>query len=282
MDPLRYYHYLSAAKVEMMYPQAMRRRGGRSAELSGGFPGLLQAKFGGVTSTSEPSVYEKLQVVEDAINRQDPPGGASWGESYIRERMKLYSAVVEKEQDDGSDTVLFAGSSNDGVSVVLGGSAAHMLLTPGAPMRSADSSFRQLRRAVGLAVERWRSLGGDELVADEVAGSSDAGGPFIASDTFMLDSICFIAGTARRSSDFTFMGYCEFLAKVICRPREELDEGENVYSRRWHGPKRAVLATPLYVAHVEADDPRHDVSWGGDVWDSPDDPDSTWPNSSTW
>lgn len=255
MKPVRYYHYLSATKVDMIYNQAAPRRWGRSAEMGAGVPGVIQGKVGVTAPNSDPTMFEKLAVIEEQINRLDPPGAASWGESYIRDRMKLYSAIIEKEQDDGSDTVLFAGVMRNGLAVVLGGSAAHMLLSPGALMRMTDSSFRQVRRAVGLAAQRWRNLQGDVLVEDGVVVAERPGDPFVASDTFMLDYICYIARTAGESSDFTPMGYCEFLAKVVCRPDEEFNEDEDAYHDPWRGPKRGVLATPLYVAHLEANEP---------------------------
>ena len=266
VQPVRYYHYISATKVDMLYGQLHHDGWGRSAEVSAGVPGILAGKRSGANRHREPNLYNKLAKVEENINRYHSPRPAGWGGPYIRDRMQLWSAVVKREHAEGSDTVLFAGYTKSELPVVLGGSAAHLLLSSGASVRIPDSSFHQVRRAVGLAAERWRSMQGDKLVEDGVVVAERPGQPFVAADSLMLDHIRYIAGLTRgRSPDFTPMGYCEFLAHEVCTLED--DYRDDAYHRRKVAPQ-GVLATPLYVERIDSKEEPDQLSSGDDwAWD---------------
>jgi hypothetical protein len=254
VQPLRYYHYISATKVEMLYAQLPSGRR-HSSEVSGGLPGVLQAKHGLAPRDAEPTLYEKLARVEEEINRNHSPGSPGWdNEPYIRGRAKLWVVVIDRESNDQTDsprqaggTVLFAGRT-PGADLVLGGSKAHLLLGPGMTPASGDSSFFYLQHAVGQAARNWRSLRADDVLdSDVLIGEQDDQD---VADSFMRDSIQYIVSEAvDRATQFKPVGHCEYLARTICQLEE--DQYSDPYGRHW---RSAVLATPLYVAHVEVAD----------------------------
>lgn len=106
-------------------------------------------------SASEPSLYEKLRAVEQAIERSEPPGSIDNPEPYIRDRADLWSIVLPSrldnpEGDRSSETVLFCGESRrNECPLVLGGSAAHLqpAVTPVAKS-SLNSIFFYLQREI--------------------------------------------------------------------------------------------------------------------------------------
>jgi len=267
MKPFRVFHYISNTKVDEFYDQLERSKWtSSSVELSGGVPSLAQGKVSGTKAKVDLSLYEKLEKVENHINRTEPPDVVDWGDSvYLRDRMMLWQATLDAASADEPDMVLFAGQSRHGTGVVLGGSAAHLRMKPHDPVRMTDSSFRQVRRAVGLGAKRWLSVGGDDVVQDHVINGGVAGDS-MAVDRLLLDHICYISEIAPTSIDWSPMGYCEFLALLVCRPQPQLSEDptydEYYDAQRWpHG----VLATPLYVQHLGDRVPKEDQlrdPWG--------------------
>ena len=129
---MRYYEYLSSAKVDMLFPQI-----DRSTKVTGTEIGISVKvlTFSRKTNGQEPpSVYEKLAEVEDWIYAHgEPVGTVDEPAAWIYGRMRLGMTVVPKgwERRDSPQvpldgTVLFAGDSGDGACLVMGGSARHL------------------------------------------------------------------------------------------------------------------------------------------------------------
>ena len=114
---MRYYEYLSSAKVDMLFPQI-----DRSSKVTGTEIGISVKvlTFSRKTNGQEPpSVYEKLAEVEDWIYAHgEPVGTVDEPAAWIYGRMRLGMTVVPKgwERRDSPQvpldgTVLFAGDS---------------------------------------------------------------------------------------------------------------------------------------------------------------------------
>lgn len=259
MQALRYYHYLSLAKIDMLYDQLEGGSWSSSGEV--GVNALVQAKVGFARDKRQPNVYAKLARLEREITNGDPPGTASSPEPFIRDRMELWSVVVETEMEHetGSPTatmtVLYVGRDVFGTSVVLGGSTAHMGPRP-RPADGMDSSFYYLQHTVSFAAREWSQLfSHDEQDDGSLYRGFDEDPEHVDGSPYdwLRDCVIHLVKLALEGDRrFTPVGYCEFLARTV-RSMTSPEPSEHV---------DAVLATPLYVAQVEvAAKPRPMPGW---------------------
>lgn len=257
MRMTRYFHYLSKAKVDMLYDQLDMSASSRSTRF--GFDlKILAADHEVHQSAAAPSMYEKLRAVEEAIERSEVPGSVDEPQPYIRDRADLWSIVIPSrvagsETGAGSDTVLFCGESRGHRPFVLGGAASHM--QPAAPPTSGvlNSNFFYLQREIVLFTDKLNRQPMQAAPSDdedfEGGGQQDGydddwdtGHNRLDVEPFMYDSIKYLAELHRSSnSGFTYVGYSEFLARVV--------RVVNPTTDAWS--PCAVLATPLYVCQIE-------------------------------
>lgn len=251
----RYFHYLSKAKVDMLYSQLDMSASARSTRI--GFDlKVLSAGHEVQRDAPQPSMYEKLRAVEEAIERSEPPGSLQEPQPYIRDRADLWSIVIPSRfsgSEPRGDTVLFCGESRDGRPFVLGGSAAHMQPSAPALSQGLNSNFYYLQREIvafmGELESVYENAEASDVEVDGVGRYQDSSGYAegqgsgrLDVEPFMYDSIKAIAELHRtRNNELTYVGYSEFLARTV-RVVHPVDD---VWSP--HG----VLATPLYVCQIE-------------------------------
>jgi len=266
MEPLRNYHYLSRTKVEMFWDQlpGSRWTGGGEFGVSAGIVASVKAQ----RNQGEPTLAQKMLRVEDYINRTEHPGSLLSPQPFIRDRVQLAMVVLETEgkhetlEPTLTGSVLFAGRTRYGTSVVLGGSAAHLVSAQSAAANGINSNFYYIQHQLTHASQEWRhvrsavDLGEDEPLYEH---GHVARPPTGSGDAFLRDCVLHMAELGVQG-DYRFrtVGYCEFLARTI-RVMESDDD---------YGPTEAILATPLYVAQLDIDEPPpppHD--WGDrDDW----------------
>lgn len=252
----RYFHYLSKAKVDMLYDQLEMSPSSRSTRV--GFD--LKVVTGGheVQQTAQqPSMYDKLRAVEEAIERSEPPGSVEEPQPYIRDRADLWSIVLpsrfsDTESGSGGETVLYCGESRGGRPFVLGGAASHMQPVGQVSSGGLNSNFFYLQREI-LAFVGALNTGQQEVSAHQHEAfdarmrdhTSDDWGVAqepLDVEPFMYDSIKYLAELHRTNNNrLAYVGYSEFLARVVRVVHPE--------SARWS--PCAVLATPLYVCQIE-------------------------------
>lgn len=125
---MRYYDYLSEAKVEMLYPQIDQSSKVVSREV--GVDVRLLKVSRKIDGTRGPSIYEKLSAVEDWIYAHEPVGNVDEPEAWIYGRMSLAETIVAPMVPVGGlgedYTVFYAGKSDSGAYILLGGSARHL------------------------------------------------------------------------------------------------------------------------------------------------------------
>ena len=241
---MRYYEYLSSAKVDMLFPQI-----DRSSKVTGTEIGISVKvlTFSRKTNGQEPpSVYEKLAEVEDWIYAHGKPVGtvdekAAW----IYGRMRLGMTVVPKgwERRDSPQvpldgTVLFAGDSGDGACVVMGGSARHLHDLHALPVADAGCTRRDPTRT------RWVSCSA-AIPTSTIQYRPEEFAERPLQDRYHLiarpakDILLAATGKGRRSPGGLDAGQreIEFLAK-------QLRTGIS-------GRCMASLATPLFVARID-------------------------------
>ncbi|RJL32789.1 DUF7019 family protein [Bailinhaonella thermotolerans] len=231
---MRYYEYLSVAKVEMLYGQL----GGPGPAVShevGLDVKVLRATRRSET-TGEPGLYDKLTAVEDRIYASEPVGSVDEPAAWIYGRMPLSAVLLPPAGDGAADrAVLFAGASETGAFLVMGGAARHLTSQAGAPpiqggglSPSGRLGLQQALKAyaaeIGAAVPEHDQLGRPAFPVhpELVPGRLHSPAHEIAS-----------RGTP--------LGACEFLAK-------RLASGPATSSHpHWPTPT-GTLATPLFIA----------------------------------
>jgi hypothetical protein len=227
---MRYYEYLSSAKVDMLFPQIDR-----------------SSKTSSKTAGRNPlSVYEKLTEVENWIHAHNElVGTVDEPAAWISGRMRLGMTVVPKEWErrdspevplDG--TVLFAGDSGDGACVVMGGSARHLFDLRALPV--ADVQYRQPgsgATALGILLRCYPDF--DDPVPPEGFAERPLQDRYQLIARPAKDILLAATGMGRRSPGGLDAagGEFEFLAKRL--------------QTFTSGKRTASLATPLFVARID-------------------------------
>lgn len=256
MRMTRYFHYLSRTKVDMLYRQLDMSASSRSTRF--GFDlKILAANHEIHRNAPEPSMYEKLRAVEEAIERSEPPGSVEEPQPFIRDRADLWSIVIPSRSTDrgaelGSETVLFCGESREGRPFVLGGAAAHLQPAVEPTGRVLNSNFFYLQREIRAFTDDLKSAqdvnGTTDLETVEEGSHEESFDGWstrrerLDVEPFMYDSIKYLTELHRaRNNELSYVGYSEFLARVV-RVVHPTDDAWSPY---------AVLATPLYVCQIE-------------------------------
>jgi hypothetical protein len=240
---MRYYEYLSMAKVDMLFPQI-----DRSSNVVGREVGvdLKVVKVSRKTDGKDPrSEFEKLAEVEDWIYAHEPVGTVDEPEAWIYGRMRLGMTVVPKEWErrdfpevplDG--TVLFAGDSGDGACIVMGGSARHLHDLHSLP--ASDVGARQAgsnANALGILLRCYPGFDTPEPPKGLAERPSQDRYRMIEQPA--KDMLRAATDRGRRSPGGLHVtgGEFEFLAKRLQTAKS--------------GKRTASLATPLFVARID-------------------------------
>lgn len=242
---MRYYEYLSSAKVDMLFPQIDRSSKAveRLVDVD-----LRVLKISSKTDGQGPrSAHQKLAEVEDWIYANEPVGTVDEPAAWIYGRMRLGMLVVPKgwERRDSPGVpldgiTLFAGDSGDGACIIMGGSARHLHDVQALPV--ANVEYRQTgsnATALGILLGSYPDF-------DNPAPSKQfAKRP--SQDRFWLiarPAMDILHAAAGKGEDHRAPGGLdaadgefEFLAKRL----------QTVTS----GTRTASLATPLFVARID-------------------------------
>jgi hypothetical protein len=130
--PMRYYEYLSTAKVDMLYPQIDQTSRSAGGEI--GFDLKVIKASRKTDGKKEPTVHEELATVEDWIYANEPVGNIDEPEAWIYGRMSMAALLVNGswrfpapgELKDSA--AVFAGRSEKGAYLLLAGAARHLTL----------------------------------------------------------------------------------------------------------------------------------------------------------
>jgi hypothetical protein len=240
---MRYYEYLSSAKVDMLFPQIDRSSKAVNTEFGVNASVLKISR--NTEGQNPPSVYEKLAAVEDWIYAHEPVGTVDEPTAWIYGRMRLGMTVVPKDWKrrasrtelplDG--TVLFAGDSGDGACILIGGSARHLHdphAMPAVDMQSGRVGSNA--SALGILLRSYPDFD-DPLLSERFAAQP-------SQDRYWLiarpatDILLAAAGDGHSSTGIDAVdGEFEFLAKRL----------QTAVS----GKRTASLATPLFLARVD-------------------------------
>jgi hypothetical protein len=240
---MRYYEYLSSAKVDMLFPQI-----DRSPKVVGREVGvdLKVVKISSKTDgKNPPSGFEKLAEVEDWIYAHEPVGTVDEPAAWIYGRMRLGMTVVPKgwERRDSPEvpldgTVLFAGDSLAGACVIMGGSARHLHDLHALPV--ADVEYRQAgsnATALGILLRCYPDF--DDPVPPDGFAERPSRDRYWLIARPAMDILLAATGKDRRSPGGLDAadGEFEFLAKRL--------------QTSTSGKRTASLATPLFVARID-------------------------------
>jgi hypothetical protein len=225
---MRYYEYLSAAKINMLYPQI-----DQTSRSAGGEIGVDIKVFKMTRKTDgkkEPTLYEKVTAIEEWLYTHESVGTIDAPAPWLSGRIDLAEAIVRTGPGDSSgDAVLFAGTSPSGSRLLMGGSALH-LDRHGA---SSEDPLPRVRWHGSREHEIVRILKGFGHIASEVdnVGHTDRQASYKAySMGRVMDGIRWMLNGRIESHT----KHCEFLAKRL--QTMTTDEAT------------VTLATPLFVA----------------------------------
>jgi Family of unknown function (DUF7019) len=230
---MRYYHYLSAPKVEMLHGQLPYQPSVGSTEVG------FDVKFAKASRTSQRSdqlnVYEKLQAVEEWIYANEPVGSLDAPNVWISGRLLLGTYFSDPPPNPRipivpvADLVLYGTRDQGGAGLVMGGSL-HNVITrfrfpdPEAQRQRYWSDTFYLQQGLQLFSEEVGSFAPDLLPAPLDRESDSTLARRIHRAALLLDE-----GVVGRN-----LGTCEFLAKRLMTIE--------------HDHEVATLATPLFVS----------------------------------
>ncbi|MCW2916419.1 MAG: hypothetical protein JWN52_4487 [Actinomycetia bacterium] len=254
---VRYYEYLSEAKINMLYGQldGMPKPKGREIGMD-----LKLIKVSQKTDAQQgPSVFEKLAAVEDWIYAHEPVGTPAEPQAWIYGRLPLATTIFTASANPSpaeisEGAILFAGVTDDGEYLMMGGSAHH--LTAGRSYPNAASQYPHLLMSAGptlrnLLYRYAKTIG--VIVAEEDMADPNNGRQ--ASIDWEM-----IARPAKDIIEASYMmdsrGECEFLAKRIqfaerSRQSSPASAFDELLRASEPNGQRATLATPLFVALTE-------------------------------
>lgn len=141
--PMRYYEYLSTAKVDMLYPQIDQTSRSAGGEI--GFDLKLVKASRKTDGTKEPTAYEKLAAVEAWIYANEPVGNIDEPKAWIYGWMPMAALLVNRawvtpNPDEFKDSAAVFGARSDERSyILLAGSARHLALVD----RICPSSYEE-------------------------------------------------------------------------------------------------------------------------------------------
>lgn len=260
--PFRYYEYVSETKVEMLYPQIDQTSASAGGEV--GFDlKIIKAsrKTGG---RRDPSTYDKLDVIEDWIYAHEPVGNVDEPKAWIYGRMSLAVAIIDTSWETPdpdeikSAAVVYAGRSEDGSWLLLGGSARHLTAerdhnVPRTELSYLTSKITSAADSLHFLLHRCREVFSDGPSSDlheQALSDIEERHPWelitmpvhIILDNFAGHRrLAAELGVPSRRRIISRIGHYEFLAKRLLTAEPEGHPSQRL----------ATLATPLFVALVD-------------------------------
>ncbi|MEV6957280.1 DUF7019 family protein [Streptomyces sp. NPDC051183] len=212
---MRYYVYVSRAKIDMMFEQIPRKL----------LPRLVTEARADLKIVSvavqqprdEPTLYDRLNAVEDHLDREYDIGWMTEPAFWFRGESALRIAAA----GDASSPVLMTGREGDLV-VALIGSAHHLVGREAPASELGRVGHSWLPSLYGLLEEARTDT---EFVDVDAEGRDDRG---------TLRDVLTFSGRATGPAT-----WCEFLARQLMRGTVTGPDGR---------PRQVVIATPLYVA----------------------------------
>jgi Family of unknown function (DUF7019) len=244
---MRYYHYISANRVEMIYQQLAHRYSVRSTEVG------VDVKFVKAIrkierKSADTSIYEKLSIVEDWIYQNEEVGSIEEPATWISARISLRVATgISDPWNAPPHPIKYGGITPAGSAILLGGSSNNLTTAIDAPTPQinvfGDPAY--LRNSFEIALHSAFEASAHSRRAEELA--SPAGHQTDSTEMATRDR-------SRREVEAALvyirfgmednglppgddLGECEFLAKTV-------------HSVRANG-KTVTVATPLYVSLME-------------------------------
>lgn len=252
--PMRYYEYLSTAKVDMLYPQI-----GQTSRSVGGEVGFDLKVIKASRKTDgkkEPTTYEKLIAIEEWIYNNEPVGSVDEPAPWISARLDLAESRVTARPDDGTDerseAVLFAGRTKPGSYIVMGGSADHLVgggTVPGLPTaRSRRSSANEI-----LAALKWSTRGSKEYRMGkalqrfaEIAEEAD-----FDTDTELIQALADTSDAPMALVAESAHWMLRRRGRFFLRPVQHFEFFAKRLQTATIGGRSVTLATPLFVSLMD-------------------------------
>jgi hypothetical protein len=128
---MRYYHYLSSNKIEMLYQQIAEYRPKVNTDFGIDLK-VMKASRKSERSEGEPSVYKKLREVENWIYEHEPVGQADNPDVWIYGR-EFLGFTPSPEGFEGTldstnaSPVLFGGITNNKSAILMCGSSGNLI-----------------------------------------------------------------------------------------------------------------------------------------------------------
>jgi hypothetical protein len=239
---IRYYLYLSTAKLDMLYEQVFResKRSGRSLSLP---TGIGSAEISS-ESDGTPDRDDKIRALEQELEERGLIGDLNEPRDYIRGILPMRWGLFDDNgtRGEGEPALVYFGGFDpaDGPLLVgLGGSSVHVIGYQGASSTHSRSNTPALVRWMmsGLGDEQPVSLSEDPRVEEQVVMSAIA----VAHQSLRppTQNLEFLARTLLTG---TLLGYEQYTGS----PRS-----------------RVILGTPLYVvqSHPLPDENRWGLDW---------------------
>lgn len=234
---MRYYDYLSTAKVDMLYGQLSGAAKPRGREVG---IDLKVIKFSQKTDPQqqEPNIYEKLDKVEEWIYANEPVGNVDNPQPWIYGRTPLRTVTVESPADLGEPGAIFYAAMSEIGSIILAGSAIHR--TPA-----------EIGMIKGQALKTFSRLTGINQLLRSSEFPWDPDFPkYQQPSGWRQDSIDRYASEALWAlmQEGQDIGECEFLAKSLGRVESEVFDPD-APAGIWRASRSTIIiATPLFVA----------------------------------
>lgn len=226
---LRYYDYVSMAKVEMLFSQIA----GMDQEMVE----KLSYNFDTISRISEPKA--KLRIVEEFLLNSEPVGSPDSPKRWIQ-------GIVDARIVKIGPAIFYLAEHTDWV-LALGGSAHHRT---GAPVRQVKDSYSFTDDLIQSLLEIGEGKHIPYLnLSEEIISQGISCGVAQGFDAWM-DIICNACRKARgRKQKISFLAKC-----LDSQIAENLTEGGELRRRCYASEisgKLITLATPLYVSYVD-------------------------------
>jgi hypothetical protein len=233
---MKYYHYVSETKLQMLLEQIQEDSGKVTTELKTDLKLLSRTR----KTERNQSRYAALEKVSEFILRFGNVGAVDEPAEYVFDTLNLKWGPYGITKTVSNPLVFFAGATDQTV-VGLGGSRKHVLGEEGTVIAGAASGTalfaRYLLEALELSTENLRLY--NTLKADTAHRTQG----FAPDNQEYIDLTAFSAYSMEGPSE-----RLEFLAKTLLQG--QLSEDDFWKSKGLAG-KRVLMATPLYVARVD-------------------------------
>jgi hypothetical protein len=239
---MRYYHYLSSNKIEMLYQQIAEYRPKVNTDFGIDLK-VIKTSRKSERSEGEPSVYNKLREVENWIYEHEPVGQADRPDVWIYGREFLGftpspGALEGTVDSTNGSPVLFGGITNDKSVILMCGSSGNLIQNSTKEARfsqwsSVDYLSRLFERIIAFSDESHMISSDPQesgMTPIPLGELHDPRSEPVERAQTLAEDLLGGYGSGR-------LGYCEFLAKRI--------------STTSHGDVHASMATPLFIALLD-------------------------------